>query len=103
MVVELTYSAAAWGHVVVDRAHSADRPAGTTRWIAEDALRLTKGEADELVEEVDAVAGRWAERTRGREGERRTYLLHSILQPYPAGVTAPRPGTTRTELGCARR
>jgi DNA-binding transcriptional ArsR family regulator len=91
-------SAAAWGHVVVDRAYQVEREPGTKRWVAEQALRLTKDEADEMVGELDAVARRWAERTRGTDGERRTYLLYSILQPYPEERTTL---ATRDERGDA--
>ena len=33
--------------------------------------------------ELDEVLTRWTERTRGRDDGRRTYLLFSMLQPYP--------------------
>lgn len=78
-------NAAAWGHVVVDRAYDGERTPGTRRRVAEQALRLTSDEASAMSDELDAVAQRWTERTRGQDGERRTYLLYSILQPYPDG------------------
>ena len=46
-------------------------------------MRLTKDEAAEFMGEIDAVLERWADRTRGRAPERRTYLYYSMLQPYP--------------------
>lgn len=81
-------NAAAWGRVIIDHAFEGERVPGTKRWVGEKALRLTKEEVNELSEELDAVARRWTERTRGQEGERRTYLLYSILQPYPDGRSA---------------
>ncbi len=81
-------NATAWGRVVIDHAFEGERVPGTKRWISEQALRLTKNEANAMSEELDAVALRWSERTRGQGGERRTYLLYSILQPYPDGRDA---------------
>jgi hypothetical protein len=77
-------NAAGWAHVVVDAAYDDQRrdPA-TLRTVNETAVRLTREEAQELAAELDAVAARWAARTRGRDPERRTYLLLSILQPHP--------------------
>jgi predicted ArsR family transcriptional regulator len=81
-------NAAAWGHVVVDAAYAPpeDPEHGTFRTVIEEAVRLTKDEAQELAADVDEVLARWVERTRGREEageERRTYLLYSVLQPHP--------------------
>lgn len=85
-------NAAAWGRVVIDHAYEGERVPGTRRWVGEKALRLTKDEAREMTDELDAVALRWSEHTRGQDGDRRTYLLYSILQPYPDGRGA-EPGT----------
>ena len=81
-------SAAAWGHAVVDAAYAP--PTGTVqekdtvRTVSEEAVRLTKDEAQELVHDLGAVVARWAEKTRGRDDvERRTYLLFQVLQPHP--------------------
>lgn len=81
-------SAAAWGHVVVDAAYAT--PSGsakekdTIRTVSEEAVRLTKEEAEELSRDLEAVVGSWVERTRGRDDvDRRTYLLFSVLQPHP--------------------
>jgi predicted ArsR family transcriptional regulator len=75
--------AASWGHVVVDAAYADDRDPEVMRTVRENAVRLTRDEAVELAGEIDEVLARWVERTRGRDDERRTYLLFSVLMPYP--------------------
>ena len=75
---------AEWGHVVVDAVYdNAHREPGTLRTVTESAVRLTKEEATEMAAELDALVERWAERTRGRDADRRTYLWFSVLQPHP--------------------
>jgi hypothetical protein len=37
------------------------------------------------------VIARWAARTRGRDEERRTYLVFQVIQPYPDDAEAQRP------------
>lgn len=74
---------AAWNHYVVDAAYSEDRPEGTVRSIGEFALKLTRDEARQVSEDVNALLQGWADRTRGTDPDRRTYLLLSILQPHP--------------------
>jgi DNA-binding transcriptional ArsR family regulator len=76
--------AASWGHLVIDTAYGDDRDPGILRTVNENAVRLTKDEAIELAGELDEVVTRWTEKTRGRDDGRRTYLLFSVLQPYPA-------------------
>jgi DNA-binding transcriptional ArsR family regulator len=73
----------AWAHVVVDAAYTKDKEPDVFRSITEQTLRLTKGEARELSEELNGVLQSWARRTRGRDESRRTYLLLSMLQPQP--------------------
>jgi len=74
----------AWGHHVIDRAFATDLPKGSGVFsLADHALRLTDDEATELFREVDELVEGWAARTRGRDPERRTYLLLSLVQPYP--------------------
>ena len=75
--------AASWGHLVIDAAYGDDREPDVLRTVNETAVRLTREEAVELAGELDAVVTRWSERTRGRDDGRRTYLLFSVLQPYP--------------------
>ncbi|CUR57792.1 Transcriptional regulator, ArsR family [metagenome] len=78
-----------WGHHVIDRAFATDLPKGSGVFsFADHALRLTDDEAKELFREVDELVEGWAARTRGRDPERRTYLLLSLVQPYP-GAEAP--------------
>lgn len=81
-------NAAAWGHVVVDAAYAppdgSDRQKDTVRTVTEEAVRLTKAEAQQLNRELEAVVAQWTERTRGqRDDGRRTYLLFQVLQPHP--------------------
>jgi predicted ArsR family transcriptional regulator len=76
-------SAAAWSHHVVDQAYGDSRTGGTRRTTSEQAVRLTQAEAAELSEELTALTQRWVERTRGRDDERLTYLVHTMLLPYP--------------------
>jgi hypothetical protein len=33
--------------------------------------------------EIDEVLARWADQTRGRSRDRRTYVFYSMVQPYP--------------------
>jgi predicted ArsR family transcriptional regulator len=75
--------AASWGHAVVDAAYDDRRQADVLRTVNENALRLTREEAEQLAEELDGVVTDWIARTRGREPDRRTYLLYQVLQPYP--------------------
>jgi DNA-binding transcriptional ArsR family regulator len=74
---------AAWNHYVVDVAYSEDKPEGAVRSIGEFALKLTRDEARQVSEDVNALLQGWADRTRGTDPDRRTYLLLSILQPHP--------------------
>ena len=76
-------SRTAWGHLIVDRAYAGKREKDTVRTVAEQAIRLTRGEAEQLTAELEELAQRWTDRTRGRDDDRRTYLLFQILQPFP--------------------
>ena len=74
----------AWGHHLVDRAFDTDHPKGSGVFSSsEHALKLTDAEADELRTEIDDLVGSWAERTRGRDPDRRTYVMFHLVQPYP--------------------
>lgn len=75
--------ATSWAHAVVDAAYAHDQDGETVVAITEQTLRLTKAEAEELRDEVGEVLRRWADRTRGRDDARRTYLALHFLQPYP--------------------
>jgi hypothetical protein len=50
--------------------------------VSSQALKLTKEEAREFNEQLEEVVLRWADRTRGRDESRRTYLLLSLLLPH---------------------
>jgi DNA-binding transcriptional ArsR family regulator len=81
-------NSARWAHAVVEAAYRAGGDEDTLRTISDQSLKLTKDEAIELSQELDALLERWAERSRTRGDDRRTYLLYSILQPYPEVPTA---------------
>lgn len=77
-------NAAAWGRAVVDAAYDdANRSPDAFRTVNEQALRLTREEAEQLAQEIDEVVAGWADRYRGRADERATYLWFSVLQPHP--------------------
>jgi DNA-binding transcriptional ArsR family regulator len=75
-------NAVAWGHFLVDRALTGPDH-DNRRSLSDSALRLTRDEAGELMEELGAVLQRWRERTQGSEDERETYSIYQIIQPYP--------------------
>jgi predicted ArsR family transcriptional regulator len=70
-------------HHAVDTAYLRRREEETTTSVTDLTLRLTKSEAQQLTAELQEVLHRWGERTRGRNTERRSYLLTQILQPHP--------------------
>src|SRR4051812_9634217 len=73
--------AASWGHAVVDAAYDeGQRRPDVLRTVNENALRLTREEAEQLAEELDGVVTGWIARTRGRDAARQTYLLYQVLQ-----------------------
>ena len=51
--------------------------------LSQGALRLTRDEAAQLATELSEVTHRWSAKTRGRDPERKTYLLMEVLQLYP--------------------
>ena len=77
-------NSAAWGHVVIDTVLSDYRRPDTHSSLTESALRLTKAEAQQLGQELSDLVESWAERTRGRDASRRTYLYYAALLPHPA-------------------
>ena len=80
--------ATSWAHAVVDAAYTHDQDDETVVSITDQTLRLTKAEAEQVRDELGEVLSRWADRTRGRDDARRTYLALQFLQPYPdTGVT----------------
>jgi predicted ArsR family transcriptional regulator len=70
-------------HQMVDKVFALEKEEGVLRAIIDQPLKLTKDEAAELLGDLDEMLARWAERTRGRSPERRTYIVYSMLQPYP--------------------
>ena len=74
---------AAWAHRLVDEVWSFKRHKGTFNAIVDQPLRLNKDEAAEFMGEVDEVLAKWADKTRGRSRDRRTYVFYSMVQPYP--------------------
>ncbi len=76
-------SAQTWAHHVVDVAYTTDKDPDALRSVSDYTIRLTKEEAVEMAQDLDAVMQSWAKRTRGRDASRRTYNLLSFLQPYP--------------------
>jgi DNA-binding transcriptional ArsR family regulator len=82
----------AWMHQLVDRAFTMG-PKGSGVFATSDhALRLTDDEAHQLRRELDDLVEAWAERTRGRDDDRRTYVLLQLVQPYPDAETGETPG-----------
>jgi DNA-binding transcriptional ArsR family regulator len=74
----------AWLHHLVDRAFATGLPKGSGVFSTSDqALKLTDEEARQLRREIDELVEGWAERTRGRDPERRTYVMVQMVQPYP--------------------
>jgi DNA-binding transcriptional ArsR family regulator len=76
---------AAWAHRLVDEVFSFKKRKDSFSAIVDQTMKLTKDEAAEFMGEVDEVLSRWADKTRGREPERRTYVFYSMVQPYPEG------------------
>ena len=72
-----------WGHAVVDSVYAAQRDRDAHASATEMALRLTKEEAAAFARELDDVADRWQQRTRGRDPSRRTYVHLSVVTPHP--------------------
>lgn len=74
---------AAWAHRLVDEVFSFKKRKDSFTAITDQAMRLTKDEASEFMGEVDEVLTKWADRTRGRSRDRRTYVFYSMVLPYP--------------------
>jgi DNA-binding transcriptional ArsR family regulator len=75
---------AAWSHRLVDLAYGDDRTPGVHRAVTEQALRLTKEESEQLVEELTEVIEVWRRRNQGHADDgRSTYHVFQIVQPFP--------------------
>ena len=93
-------SKAAWLHQVVDRSFAMSREEGRGVFATSDhALKLTDDEAHQLRHALDDVIEAWADRTRGRDPDRRTYLLVQMVQPYPDEPPAPAEPAEPSEPG----
>ena len=78
-------NASGWAHQIVDEAYALERTPGTFRAITEQPIRLTRAEAQDLCERLDAVLQETLKDRRDADDgvERSTYLFFSIAQPYP--------------------
>jgi len=75
---------AAWSHRLVDVAYGDDRTPGVQRTVSEQAVRLTKEEAQQLTEELTDLIEVWRRRNQGHaEDGRETYNVFQIIQPFP--------------------
>jgi predicted ArsR family transcriptional regulator len=72
-----------FSHAVVDAIYASARQEDSFGHLSQGALRLTDEEAKELAIELAEVTRRWSARTRGRDPERKTYMIMEILQLYP--------------------
>lgn len=77
---------AAWAHRLVDDVFAFTKEEDALTAIVDKKLRLTKDEAGELLGDLDELLAKWADRTRGRSSDRRTYVWYSMFQPYPEDV-----------------
>jgi predicted ArsR family transcriptional regulator len=82
-VTVFQHNKAAWAHRLVDEVFSFKQNKETFTAIVDQSMKLTKDEAAEFMGEVDEVLATWADKTRGRSKERRTYVFYSMVQPYP--------------------
>lgn len=82
-------NAAGWGHALIDAVYGASREEGVLRTVNDSAVRLTYEEAQQMARDFDDLIRTWRERTRGQQGDRRTYLAFVALQPHPAPTTDP--------------
>ena len=80
-------NAVAWGHHLVDRALAVEPERGREKSVSEWALRLTPAESQEMLQEMSELVERWRQRTQGADGdtggERTTYSVYQLIQPYP--------------------
>ena len=72
-----------FSHAVVDAIYASARQEDSFGHLSQGALRLTDEEAKQLATELAEVTHRWSGRTRGRDPERKTYMIMEILQLYP--------------------
>jgi DNA-binding transcriptional ArsR family regulator len=77
---------AAFARVMVDRAFAPRKGKRDAVYVAMmDALRLTRDEGDQFMNEVAELVDGWSKKTRGTDPQRKTYAFLSLVQPYPEG------------------
>ena len=76
-------NAVEWGRHLVERAYARDRGSRGKNSVAEWALRLTPEDARQLTTELGEVMDRWRDATQGADGDRTTYSIYALIQPYP--------------------
>lgn len=75
-------SARAWGHHLVDLSLVPSEP-GMEKTVSSNSLRFTREEVVEFAADMEALIGRWRERTRSADADRTTYSIYQLIQPYP--------------------
>ena len=74
----------AWAHHLVEQAFGSDRTPGTVRTVTEQAVRLTKKEAQQLTDELTDLVEVWRKRNQGGQDDgRRTYIVFQVIEPFP--------------------
>jgi predicted ArsR family transcriptional regulator len=82
-VTVFQHNKAAWAHRLVDEVFSFKQKKNSFSAIVDQPMKMTKDEAAEFMGEIDDVLARWADKTRGRTKDRRTYIFYGMVQPYP--------------------
>jgi predicted ArsR family transcriptional regulator len=82
-VTVFQHNKAAWAHRLVDQVFSFKQQKNSFSGIVDQPMKMTKDEAAEFMGEVDDVLAKWADKTRGRTKDRRTYIFYAMVQPYP--------------------
>jgi predicted ArsR family transcriptional regulator len=77
-------TASAFAHALVDEVYNAERDPETLRVVTQTSLRFTRAEAVQFAADLEEVIDSWAARTRGRDDDRRTYVVFQVLEPHPA-------------------
>jgi DNA-binding transcriptional ArsR family regulator len=80
---------AAFAQLMLDRAFGPRKGKDSFYAQLQDALRLTKDEGEQLMTEIADVVESWSKKTRGSDGDRQTYALLTLVQPYSDVVPDP--------------
>jgi predicted ArsR family transcriptional regulator len=70
-------------HRLVDQAFRAESDPEVFHGVLEASARLTRDQAKQLAQELDAVVLRWNAAGRSAPDESRTYVVLSLIQPFP--------------------